>query len=199
MICYTAIVHWGGRRCAKNTALALLRGEGIQLSAAEKAILWTDGDGEEARMTVYERYAIPHHHIVALESHCVIVHTCEIRRKKLCSAIAKATRPFQDEITRLMTIPGISMLTAAAFCADVGDVTRFPSMRKLSAYLGLAPTCHASGGHTTMGHIMRNSRSLTRTMLTQSVVHAVTALGTRALNLEAVARCNYPPYGWVYA
>ena len=42
-----------------------------------------------------------------------------------------------EEIRRLMTIPGISVTTAAAFMAAIGDIRRFPSPRHLVGYLGL--------------------------------------------------------------
>ena len=73
----------------------------------------------------------------------------------------------------MVTIPGITALTAAAFLADVGDVTRFRSQRQMSAYLGLVPRCHDSGGTSRPGHISRKSRKLTRTMLTQPIYQTI--------------------------
>ncbi|MCA1680458.1 MAG: IS110 family transposase [Actinobacteria bacterium] len=40
---------------------------------------------------------------------------------------------------RLMTLPGVSVVTAIALLAAIGDVTRFPTPRHLVAYLGLDP------------------------------------------------------------
>ena len=68
-----------------------------------------------------------------------------------------------------MSIRGITALTAAAFPADVGDVRRFKSQRKMSAYLGMVPRARDSGGVSRPGHINRESRQLARTMLTQSI------------------------------
>jgi len=53
----------------------------------------------------------------------------------------------------LITIKGITPLTALAFLADVGDVRRFKSLRKMNAYLGLVPRVKASGGKSMSGHI----------------------------------------------
>jgi transposase len=39
-----------------------------------------------------------------------------------------------EEIQRLMTIPGVNVLTAAAFMASVGDIGRFHGPRKLVSY-----------------------------------------------------------------
>lgn len=49
------------------------------------------------------------------------------------------------EVRRLMTVPGVNMQTAIAFMASVGEIGRFPSPRKLVAYLGLDPRVRQSG------------------------------------------------------
>ena len=50
-----------------------------------------------------------------------------------------------EEMRRLMTIPGVSFTTAAAFMAAIGDVRRFPSPQRLVGYLGLDPRVRQSG------------------------------------------------------
>jgi transposase len=40
---------------------------------------------------------------------------------------------------RLMTVPGVGMITAAVFLAHAGAITRFPTSRRLVGYLGLDP------------------------------------------------------------
>jgi transposase len=49
------------------------------------------------------------------------------------------------EIKRLMTVPGVNVICAAAFIAAIGEVRRFKSPRKLVGYLGLDPRVHQSG------------------------------------------------------
>jgi hypothetical protein len=44
-----------------------------------------------------------------------------------------------EEIRRPMTVPGVSLVSAATFVAVVGDVRRFSSPRKLVSYVGLDP------------------------------------------------------------
>jgi transposase len=48
------------------------------------------------------------------------------------------------EIRRLMTVPGVSLVSAAAFVAAVGDIHRFSS-QKLVSYVGLDPRVRQSG------------------------------------------------------
>jgi transposase len=49
------------------------------------------------------------------------------------------------EIRRLMTVPGVNLISAASFIAAIGDPTRFMTSRKLVAYLGLDPKVRQSG------------------------------------------------------
>ena len=57
----------------------------------------------------------------------------------------------------------------------MGDVHRFPSLRRMNAYLGLVPRCHDSGGKSGPGHITGESRKLSRTILTQSIYQTIKA------------------------
>ena len=50
-----------------------------------------------------------------------------------------------QEISRLMTVPGVSLVAAATFVAVVGDAHRFSSPKKLVSYLGLDPRVRQSG------------------------------------------------------
>jgi transposase len=49
------------------------------------------------------------------------------------------------DIRRLMTVPGVSLVTAATFIAAVGDIQRFGNSRRLVSYLGLDPKVRQSG------------------------------------------------------
>jgi transposase len=49
------------------------------------------------------------------------------------------------EIRRLMTVPGVNVITAASFMAAIGEIGRFPDRRKLVAYLGRDPKVRQSG------------------------------------------------------
>jgi transposase len=45
----------------------------------------------------------------------------------------------------LMTIPGVSVTTAATLIAAIGPIDRFPSARHLVGYIGLEPRSRQSG------------------------------------------------------
>ena len=54
---------------------------------------------------------------------------------------------------RLMTIPGVSPVTASAVAAPVQDAGAFPSGREFAAFLGLTPRQNSTGGKTRLGRI----------------------------------------------
>ncbi len=55
----------------------------------------------------------------------------------------------------LMTIPGIDITVAIALLAAIGDIERFPTPAKLSAYFGLVPKVHQSAGRCHHGGITK--------------------------------------------
>src|SRR6266545_5769258 len=55
--------------------------------------------------------------------------------------------PYEEQIARLMQIPGIGRTAAAAILAEIGtDMSRFPSAKHLSSWAGVAPGNRQSGG-----------------------------------------------------
>lgn len=80
-------------------------------------------------------------------------------------------RLFKDEIKLLISIRGFSVFTAIALMSDVIDVDRFSSTRTFCSYLRTTPKVKASNKSTQIGHINRQSRPLTCTLLTQSILH----------------------------
>jgi transposase len=64
---------------------------------------------------------------------------------------------------RLQTMPGIGPITASVLSATLPDVSAFRSARDLSAWLGLTPKPHSSGGKERLGTISKmGNRSIRR-------------------------------------
>ena len=54
----------------------------------------------------------------------------------------------KDAIVRLlMTIPGIGLILAHVIRAEIGEIERFPTVRHLASYAGLAPMSDDTAGH----------------------------------------------------
>ena len=66
---------------------------------------------------------------------------------------------------RLAGIPGIGPLTASALTASIGDARDFASGRQLSAWLGLVPRQHSSGGKTNLLGISKRGDTYLRTLM----------------------------------
>jgi len=74
-----------------------------------------------------------------------------------------------EEIRRLMTVPGVSLISAATFVAVVGDVARFATPKKLVSYLGLDPRVRQSGETPARhGRISKQGSSEARHMLCEA-------------------------------
>src|SRR3954451_8630568 len=90
-------------------------------------------------------------------------------------------------IKRLMTVPGVSLMTAATFIAAVGDVRRFRDPGKLVSYLGLDPKVRQSGSNPARHErISRQGASEVRHMLAEAAIVAVNTAGPMRAFYERV-------------
>ena len=83
---------------------------------------------------------------------------------------------------RLLTVPGVGMITATTFLGHVGaargDINRFTSPQKLVGYLGLDPRVRQSGnGPAHTGRISKEGASLPRQVLVEAALTAVRSPG----------------------
>ena len=70
-----------------------------------------------------------------------------------------------EDCQRLLTIPGVGLLTATALDAAIGDITAFKNGRELAAWLGLVPRQHSTGGKPRLMGISKRGDSYLRTLL----------------------------------
>jgi transposase len=94
------------------------------------------------------------------------------------------------EIRRLMTIPGVSVTTAATLMATIGRIDRFPSARHLVGYIGLDPRSRQSGVSAIRpGHISKQGSASARHVLCEAAHAAMRAPGPlRAFGARVRAR-----------
>ena len=87
--------------------------------------------------------------------------------QRIASCEARITRKFKhdERCVRLAAVPGVGPLTATALVAAVGNAQRFRNGRELSAYLGLVPRQHSSGGKTVLLGITKRGDRYLRTLL----------------------------------
>jgi transposase len=93
-----------------------------------------------------------------------------------------------DEMRRLLTLPGVNFVTAAALMAAIGDVTRFPTARHLVSYLGLDPKVRQSGAEPARhGRISKQGPGEARHVLVEAAWHAARTTGPLRAFHERIA------------
>jgi transposase len=66
---------------------------------------------------------------------------------------------------RIISIPGVGLLSATAIAAKVRDPQRFANARSFAAWLGLTPRLHSTGGKTRLGPITKAGDRYIRKLL----------------------------------
>jgi transposase len=92
------------------------------------------------------------------------VHGCERELRRL-----GADHPY---VPLLMSVPGIAWVLGYTIAAELGDIGRFASPKKLVGYTGLCPRVYQSGGRDHRGPLARNGPSYLRWALVEAAVHA---------------------------
>ena len=77
------------------------------------------------------------------------------------------SEPWMEQLPYLIQLPGIGVLTGLVVLSAIGDITRFPSAKKLVGYAGLGAKVHSSG----LSH--RTGRKELRAALVESAWVAV--------------------------
>lgn len=94
----------------------------------------------------------------------------------------KAAAKVSEVAKRLQTIPGIGVQTAMAIEAFAPDMTCFKRGRGFSAWLGLVPKQHSTGGKSRLGRVSKIGQADMRSQLIRgamSVIIAATRFGIK--------------------
>ena len=104
-----------------------------------------------------------------------------------------AVRPhLKDQLDRLMSVPGINLVTGTGIMATIGDVTRFPDKKKLAAYFGVVPSTKQSGDTSRNGRITKQGRAEARWLLIEAAEALRRSPGPmRALYRRVARRKNH--------
>jgi transposase len=93
---------------------------------------------------------------------------------QLTPKIHDLTRALEEEVEkrpiarRLMTHPGVGVLTALAFELVIGTPERFGCGKQIASYVGLVPTEESSGDRRCLGHISKQGNALLRFLLVEA-------------------------------
>jgi len=112
------------------------------------------------RVGAHQRFLLAEHlcHVDALDESVA----------RLSREIAERLRPFEAELARLQSIPGIGRRAAEVLLAEIGpDMTRFPTARHLASWAGMCPGNSESAGKRQKGTTRKGSPWL-RAMLAEA-------------------------------
>jgi transposase len=88
-----------------------------------------------------------------------------------------------------MTIPGVAELLALTIASEIGDISRFPSPRKLVGYAGLAPRVKQSGQRSHTGRLSKAGPATLRWAAVEASQHGCgrPSLGTASTATSSAA------------
>ncbi|WP_341789202.1 MULTISPECIES: IS110 family transposase [unclassified Rickettsia] len=99
---------------------------------------------------------------------------------------------------QLMAIAGIGLITATALVASIGNARNFKNGRQLSAWLGLVPRQHSSGGKEKLLGISKRGDVYLRTLLIQGS-RAVLNAKIRFISKEEKSKKIYSKFtAWMF-
>lgn len=99
-----------------------------------------------------------------LRAHFQEVQALNVRIRALDKRLEDVAK-VDHRYARLQTIPGVGPVTAATAIADIGDAEQFKNGRQLSAWCGLVPKQHTTGGKEKLSGITKNGNRGLRTLM----------------------------------
>jgi transposase len=107
---------------------------------------------------------------IAFEEMLLAVRQAQERIGRLEEAIRTAVPDWSlaEVVTALMALRGVDLVTATAFLAEIGDLSRFRTPRELMGYLGLVPSEDSTGEKIKRGPITKAGNRRARRILVES-------------------------------
>jgi transposase len=143
------------RRDLENQMRSLLK---------EYGLLFSRAIGSQFRQKVHELVTEEHQIRPVLGPLLVIHDQVCLQQTKLDNEVRRLAKA-DEATTRLMSVPGVGVVTALTFRHTIDDPSRFSSASQVGAYLGLTPRRKQSGEMDTIGKISRWGDRLLRSYL----------------------------------
>lgn len=107
---------------------------------------------------------------IAMQEYILAIREAEARHDRLIQRIEAAVPNWSMAplVAALQAMRGIALITAATIVAEVGDLSRFESPRRLMAYLGLVPAEYSSGTKIRRRGITKAGNARVRRLLVES-------------------------------
>jgi transposase len=157
-------VRWS--TALKNRVHAVLADRGV--AAPCSGSLWTAPG--RAWLAALDLPLVPQ---AIIDDCCGLIDTLAGPIGRLEREINKLAKP-DPRVEALMALPGIGRLTAMTLVAEIGDISRFATARKLCAWAGLTPAVRNSDRKVRHGHITKQGSVWVRWILQEAAQRAKT-------------------------
>ena len=149
-------------RCKRQQVSAFLLRQGLHYPGERT---WTKAH-KNWLMSQKLEYA---EHRIAFEEMLLAMRQAQERIERLEQAIRVAVPDWSlaEVVTALMAMRGIDFISATAFLAEIGDLSRFPTPRELMGYLGLVPSEASTGDTIKRGPITKAGNRRARRILVE--------------------------------
>jgi len=106
---------------------------------------------------------------IVFEEMLLAVRQARERIARLEQAIRAAVPDWSlaEVVTALMAMRGLDLVSASAFLAEIGDLSRFRTARELMGYLGLVPSEHSTGDKVKRSGITKAGNRRARRILVE--------------------------------
>lgn len=106
------------------------------------------------------------HHKLMLALHLEHIDFLDEQIARLSQEVAERLRPFEAEIQRLDSIPGVGRHTAEVWAAEVGfDLSHWPTAGHLASWAGVCPGNNQSAGKSNGGKTRKGNHWLRRALI----------------------------------
>lgn len=150
------------RTSLKNRIHAVLADEGVRVDDS----LWTL-EGQRWLAAVPLRAV----HREIADDCCGMLDALDILIGRLEARIREEAKP-DARVDALTTLHGVGLITSMTLVAEIGDISRFRTARKLCAWAGLIPSVHNSDVKVRHGHITKAGPPAVRAVLCEATFQA---------------------------
>lgn len=164
------------RECLVRSRTRLINTVRALLGAAGLRVVGTGSASFAARAAAVEMSAALRQTVEPL---LVTLQTLSEQIAECDERLAEAVRD-DRVVRRLMSVPGVGVVTAVAFIAAIDEVARFATAKQVRAYFGLVPSEESSGERQVRGHITKTGDGRVRHLLVEaawSLIHSRSELG----------------------
>lgn len=154
------------RGVLKTFGIKLPKGVKSVREAIKRAIAFDDFVPDELKISTHVDWSV-------IESLIICCEKAEEQLKILESKLAIVSKN-DPVVQRFLTHPGVGIVTAVTFKAEIDDPKRFKKSRSVGAYFGMTPRQYSSGETIKQGRVSKQGSSEVRALLHEAGVVLLT-------------------------